>query len=203
MAEPEFLSPADRHVTSRLGELTPDDFAVAPPPASVWQGIAAGLVSEPVATPTGRHRRLPRVALGIGAAAAVAVAIVGVALTSRRADDMVITEAATLSSDGLPGAPPGRQATARVLDERGRRVLEVDLGDTRPASGEYLELWLIKPDISGMVSLGAVRPDGTYDLPAGLQVDDYPVVDVSTEPYDGNPAHSGLSLLRGVLDRTT
>lgn len=202
MAEPDFLSPADRQVTDRLAEMTADDFALVSPPTSIWQGISAGLVGEPTLAPT-RQRRSPRVSLVIGAAAALALALVGVAVTQRGADDVLVTEAATLSSDGLPGAPPGRQATARVVDEQGRRILHVDLGDTRPDSGEYLELWLIKPDISGMVSLGAVRPDGTYDLPAGLQVDDYPVVDISTEPYDGNPAHSGVSLLRGVLDRMT
>ena len=53
--------------------------------------------------------------------------------------------------------------------------------------------------ISGVVSLGTARPDGTYDFPPGLSLADCPVVDVSTEPFDGNPTHSGDSLLRGVL----
>ena len=79
-------------------------------------------------------------------------------------------------------------------------VIRVDLGDDlQPATGQYLEVWLIQRDFSGMVSLGTVRPDGTYQFPRGLRLADYPIVDVSTEPYDGDPTHSGSSLLRGDL----
>jgi len=31
-------------------------------------------------------------------------------------------------------------------------------------------------------------------------VADYPLVDISIEPYDGNPTHSGDSIVRGQLD---
>jgi hypothetical protein len=44
-----------------------------------------------------------------------------------------------------------------------------------------------------------VNGSGEYRLPDGLQVSDYPIVDLSTEPYDGKPTHSGASLLRGKL----
>lgn len=37
-------------------------------------------------------------------------------------------------------------------------------------------------------------------VPDGLDADAYSVVDVSIQPYDGDPAHSGDSLLRGTLD---
>jgi hypothetical protein len=49
------------------------------------------------------------------------------------------------------------------------------------------------------VSLGPLRPDGSYDLPPGLDPEQFPIVDVSVEPLDGDPAHSGDSRLRGQL----
>ena len=40
---------------------------------------------------------------------------------------------------------------------------------------------------------------GTFALPAGLDLSEYPIVDVSDEPVDGNPAHSSVSIVRGTL----
>ena len=36
-------------------------------------------------------------------------------------------------------------------------------------------------------------------LPAGISLADYPVVDISAEPYDGDPTHSTDSVVRGTL----
>ena len=70
------------------------------------------------------------------------------------------------------------------------------------AGDGYLELWMIDPSVSKLVSLGPLRDDGVYVLPASVDPAEYPIVDVSVEPVDGNPAHSGASLLRGQLDLT-
>jgi hypothetical protein len=67
-----------------------------------------------------------------------------------------------------------------------------------PGDG-FLEVWVIDAEVTKLVSLGPSRPDGTYDLPPGLDPEDFPVVDVSVEPLDGDPAHSGDSVLRGEL----
>ena len=58
---------------------------------------------------------------------------------------------------------------------------------------------MIDPEVSQLVSLGPLREDGLYDLPAGLDPEAFPIVDVSVEPIDGDPTHSGDSLLRGQL----
>lgn len=50
-----------------------------------------------------------------------------------------------------------------------------------------------------MVSLGPSRPDGRYAVPSGVDAGRFPVVDVSLEPPDGDPTHSGTSVLRGTL----
>jgi hypothetical protein len=60
----------------------------------------------------------------------------------------------------------------------------------------------MQPDAVRMVPVGVVhRGDTVLPLPDGLDLGAYPVVDVSVEPLDGNPAHSGLSVARGQLQR--
>ncbi len=86
------------------------------------------------------------------------------------------------------------------------RVLQVWL-DELPDTGDdgFLEAWLIDPVTGSMVSLGPVDTGSgraaTVELtvPSGLDVGTYALVDVSAEPLDGDPTHSGDSLLRGTL----
>ena len=61
----------------------------------------------------------------------------------------------------------------------------------------FTEVWLINPDVTELISLGPIRTDGVYDLPPGLDPTAFPIMDVSSEQFDGNPQHSGDSVLRG------
>lgn len=182
-----------------LRDLQPDDGHLVAPPPEVWAKIDAAVSAtesrrpDPAAA-TSRRR------WWLGAAAALVVVGVGGAALLWRDDAEVVLATTELTSDGLDGAPPGLRGQADVVESSAGEVIRVDVGDARPASGEFLEVWLIKADVSGMVSLGTVRPDGTYEFPQGLSLADYPIVDVSTEPYDGDPKHSGASLLRGQID---
>ena len=65
----------------------------------------------------------------------------------------------------------------------------------------YVEVWLIDPDsgLEKMVSLGSIDGDGSFDLPASIDIRRYRVVDISIEPADGVPTHSGRSILRAEL----
>ena len=82
----------------------------------------------------------------------------------------------------------------------GTRVLEVDLRAPE-LDDAYYEVWLLEPDVSGLVPLGTTQAGTTvFEIPAGLDLDEFPVVDVSVEPLDGDPAHSGDSVVRGVLE---
>jgi hypothetical protein len=50
------------------------------------------------------------------------------------------------------------------------------------------------------VSLGVVSgASGTFAIPAGVDITQYVLVDISDQPYNGNPAHSGNSIVRGQL----
>jgi hypothetical protein len=87
---------------------------------------------------------------------------------------------------------------AAVVDRDGAEELTLDASVPDAADGFY-EVWLIDEAVDGMVSLGPLRADGRYPIPAGVDVRAFPVVDVSIEPPDGEPTHSGRSVLRGVL----
>lgn len=94
----------------------------------------------------------------------------------------------------------GLSARAQVVTHEGRRVLRVDLDDAVATSSGYLEVWLLRSDVSGMVTLGVL--EGTHAelvLPEGVSLEEYPVVDVSVEAVDGDPSHGGRSVLRGQL----
>jgi hypothetical protein len=96
------------------------------------------------------------------------------------------------------GAQPGQ---AKVMDSPDGLIVRVD-ASSLPAVDGYYEVWLIDKDVSAMVALGALPAGsiGTFTVPPGISIADYPIVDISLEPLDGDPAHSKVSLLRGVLD---
>ena len=193
---------------------------VAPPP-SVWAGIAAATgvsaaprpeVSAPAPSagppappapvaevlPFRSRRSRP---LLLVAAAAVAGGVIGAGVMGlvRSGDDPAAEPVTAVALDALTDEPASGRAEVVVRDD-GSRALQVDL--RAPAlDGEYYELWLIEPDVVDMVPLGILRPGTqTFELPAGLDLGEFPVVDVSVEPIDGDPTHSGDSVARGVLD---
>ena len=67
----------------------------------------------------------------------------------------------------------------------------------------YLEAWLIDEDATRLYPLGILtrEPDGThfrgtFRLPPNLSLTAFNTLDVSAEPFDGDPGHSGKSVLR-------
>lgn len=89
--------------------------------------------------------------------------------------------------------------SATVLQTGAGRILQVQLAGEVPADG-YREIWLLTANAQGLVSLGVLPgTEAAIPLPAGLDLAAFPVVDVSQEQFDGNPAHSADSLSRGTL----
>jgi hypothetical protein len=163
------------------------------PPPGLWDRIAAE-AGPAGGTPLERARRRRRPPLWIlGAAAAAVLVVVGVAVGVGSDREPEVVASTTLD----PLGPTGSGA-AELVDEDGDLVLEVEAEGLDPGDG-FLEVWVIDQDVSKLVSLGPSRPDGSYDLPPGLDPQEFPVVDVSVEPLDGDPAHSGDSVLRGTL----
>jgi hypothetical protein len=175
---------------------------VAPPP-QVWTAIAAATGVQ--ATPRTerppaevlpmRPRRWVRW-LPLAAAVLVGGVVGGTVMAVRGNDDAGAVVAAT-ALDPLPDESASGSAEVREVD--GSRSLQVDL-DAPALSEGYYEVWVMQPDAVKMVPVGVVqRGDTVLPLPAGIDLGAYPLVDVSVEPLDGNPAHSGLSVARGTL----
>lgn len=167
------------------------------PPGGLWDRIADHAGAAPISdsAPTVLlTRRRPWVPVAAVAAALLVAILVGslLVITNRGGPDVVAV--ATLDQLGTQGS-----GSVELVDDGGRLRLRVDTADLDPGDG-FLELWVIDPDVSQLVSLGPLRSDGIHELPAGLDPADFPIVDISVEPLDGDPTHSGDSVLRGQLD---
>ena len=168
----------------------PGDVVWEAPPEQLWDRIAAAIEEPPAGVePLARRRRTWWT---IGAAAAAVVVVAVAALVLRRDDDQVVAE---VELEQLGDSGSGR---AELLDRGGSYQVRLETTGLDPADG-YLELWLLDPSATRLVSLGPLRDDGLYDLPSGVDPSEFPVVDVSVEPVDGDPTHSGQSVLRGQL----
>ena len=92
----------------------------------------------------------------------------------------------------------GGSGRAELVNADGVKQIRLETADLDAGDG-FLEVWVIDPSVTKLVSLGPLRPDGIYDLPEGLDPAQFPIVDISVEPVDGDPTHSGNSVLRGQL----
>lgn len=190
----------------------------ADPPAGLWDRIAAevGLPddgSEAGATPPDGgtppsltvlptrppRRRLPLliaaaalVALGLGAALVLALQGEGDPATEQVAQ-------ATLSGSDLQPGSAG-SGSAELVQRGDDWEVQID-AEGLPAldDGMYYEAWLLSAGGDEVQSLGTIDSTGTFQVPPGLAIDDYPLVDISIEPIDGDPGHSSESVLRGRL----
>lgn len=150
-----------------------------------------------------RPRRRP---LLLVAAAAVVGAVIGAGAVAVLRDGgtrpdpgPVATSVAAVDLDPL--ADNDASGRAEVVERPdGTRVLQVQLR-AGALDDRYYEVWLIDEAVQDMVPVGVAR-SGTvsFELPGGLDLGRFPIVDVSVEPLDGDPTHSGVSVARGVLD---
>ncbi|TJY66385.1 anti-sigma factor [Arthrobacter sp. CAU 1506] len=193
--DPELESPGPQvwqAIHRELGlapELAEDPLRSAPGPAPLHDATAERPASAAPA-PRPRLRNFP--AWLAAAAAVVLLAAIGVSWIVNR-------NTATLAQADLkPLEQYAATGTARVVENNGIRELEIRLS-ANEARG-YQEVWLIAPDLSGLVSLGVMDSDsGRFPIPQGLDLSKFPIVDVSDEPLDGNPEHSTVSIVRGSL----
>ena len=188
-----------------------------PPPPHIWEAIVAatGVSATPRpdaaaaaplvdAAPSAeeaqvlpfRSRRRPVLLV---AASVVIGAVVGAGAVVVLNDSDGVEAVETIALDPLDDNDATGQAEVLVRDD-GSRALEVQL--TAPALDDgFYEVWLIEPSIVDMVSLGIARSGTqTFELPADLDLGEFPIVDVSVEPLDGDPLHSGVSVARGQLE---
>lgn len=192
--------------------------ALLQPPARVWDAIADELelghdasqhpgpeLAAPTAPPAppmhvaprGRGRRGRRALLiGLVASAAAVAVVAGVWSSGILTTGPIIVSEASLASfpdwEGAEG-----EAVLEEIDGHHRVVVRLDAD--LPDDG-HREVWLLTEDASALVSLGVLTgAEGEFPLPDDVDVSRFTVVDVSQEADDGDPAHSGDSIVRGQL----
>lgn len=197
---------SDDEITETARTVQPHDFERIAPPPQVWNNILAEVEEEMAAQEAIARKRSRGGFLGshrLLSAAAATLLMVGVAaaVVLWPADDPAPTEvaAASMTTEGLPVSTTAT-ADATFVCEDDACFVEVRLTDVPDAGADDLELWVINDDVTDMYSLGQItEADQRYRLPHGVTAQDFPIVDISIEPDDGDPTHSGQSVLRGVF----
>jgi anti-sigma-K factor RskA len=192
-AEVEAMQP----VVSRLEGL-PDDAWEPPEPPPLALPVAEIPAAAAPAVPWWR-RRPARLALAAGLACAALIAGLAIGLGALDGDggDGGL-EGDTVALDPVgprQGGAAGELTLPSAADEQAR----LRVSGLSPSGDDFYEVWLLGK--RGVVSLGSFRvgEGGGTDLDLRLPVDTsgYRYYDVSLEPDDGDPEHSGDSILRG------
>ncbi|MBD5784744.1 anti-sigma factor [Cellulosimicrobium terreum] len=163
-------------------------------------GVTGGPTDEGTIVPLTPRRRRAWLPVAAAACLALVAGVAGGAWWATREEAPPETTLATAELAPLPDWPDASGQARLEETPDGRRQVVVTV-DAPVPEGTFREVWLLAPDVSGLVSLGVLEgAEGTFDVPAGLDVAAFPVVDVSEEHFDGDPAHSGDSVVRGPLD---
>lgn len=171
-----------------------------PPDTETLDPTLASRFSAPGHRVSRRRRRLvgPLVA-GVLAVAAATGAIF-VAATALAPKTTVPTQ--TILAEARLKALPNWSGSSgeAILEKTGsERQVVVTVSEPRKAPG-YREVWLMSSDLTKLISVGVLDGEkGRFTIPTDIDLADYPIVDVSSEQPDGNPAHSGDSIVRGTL----
>ncbi|MGK2931585.1 MAG: anti-sigma factor domain-containing protein [Solirubrobacterales bacterium] len=203
LANPELTALVEqlRPVVGKLEGLPDEAWEPAEPPPLVMPGTAPEAVRTPAASSPRRGFRWLRA--GAGLAASAAILAVGV-LIGFQLDDSGPSEPApqrTLALDSFGEAPAGASGKIDLVSSEGDAAT-VDVSGLRPTGdSEFYELWLLGEE-GELVALGSFRvePDGhsRIEVPLPVDPDDYQYFDVSVQPDNGDPGHSGVSVLRGL-----
>lgn len=174
----------------------PSDVVYETPPDTMWAAIEAGLAEGGgggalVVDLDARRRARLRIASAVAGVAAVLLVGVPLALSLRGSSAETVELAALPGYEGIGGRA-----------ELDGRDLVVDLTGVQPKQGEFYEVWLLQiegGELQDLVALGTIDASGHYKISQSVDLSRFNTVDVSVEPDDGDPAHSGKSMLRGEL----
>lgn len=192
-------------VAADPASVAPAPESAAEPPVEASPEPVADEVSGAGAAPDQPRRRVrsrrSSATLWILAASTALVVAIGAGVWIGRT---LAPATAVVASAQLAAFPDHPQAAGQAEvddDGDGRRTLTVTLEGDDPAEGDYREVWLIRDDGQALISLGVLEDSsGTFLVPDGVDLAEYRLVDISVEPVDGDPAHSGDSIVRGELD---
>jgi anti-sigma-K factor RskA len=178
-----------RPVVSRLERVPAEAWDPPEPPPLVLPDDAGE------ATRRGRPRRRLALRPAVAALAAAALLAGGIGLGVLLDRDPVPSGELALRPVG--DRDPGASGDIAVSGDG----LTVRVSGLQPTGdGEFYELWLLGAD-QRLVGLGSFQVDqegaATLELPLPVNPDGFEFFDLSLEPGDGDPGHSGVSVLRG------
>ena len=156
----------------------------------------------------------PALGLAVGALACIAMGIgLGAALfgdgePATVASTPITTPTSTptpirqVSLERFGSAPEGAAAIASVFATSDGETIDVRVSGMPPlAPGHFYELWALGAK-GRMISLGNITIDadgnGATSIRVPVSLSQFPVLDISLETADGNPRHSGDSMLRST-----
>lgn len=190
--------PAPASTASPAGAVGVAAPAADRPTPAESQSSAPVAGAEATVVPLSSRRPMRRWLVPAAAAAAGVALAVAAAVVAQQPDSGELRAVADLTI--VPGGPAasGSRGSAELMATSQAQMVRVSVEDL-PAGANSYEVWLF--DGTGdMVSLGFLRDgQGVFAVPAGVDVNAFNTVDVSDEPGDGNPAHSGVSVVRGTF----
>ncbi len=189
----------------------PDD-QLQTPPGSVWAGIQNEIL-EPApnrlpassgsssATNLADARRSRSARIWVLVAAAAVIGVLAGGIVTARIVNPAPTQNVVATGNLASVGASNLSGTAQVSEGVNGNELTVDIPGLPALNDGYYEVWMATPDAKTMVAVGTVSPgqSGIFNLPAGMNIADFSLVDVSIEHFDGNPAHSADSVVRGQL----
>jgi anti-sigma-K factor RskA len=199
-AEFELAMTADPELRAEVERLRPVVSKLERVPADAWESPEPPplVMPEPEAAPrrSPARRRLVLRPLVAGVAAVTLLAAgTGIGVLLDR--DPAAAPASELALRPVGDLDPGASGGIAVSDDG----VTVRVNGLQPTDGDqFYELWLLGAD-KRLVGLGSfqVGEDGaaTLELPLPVDPGAFAYFDLSLEPGDGDPGHSGVSVLRG------
>lgn len=178
--------------------ITDEDRPMAPPDA-LWQRITDEIESDgPVRTQSTHIARGGGKAGWFALAAAVGVLVGSLGTVVAMDRDNPPPTIAQAELEPLAGTDVRGVAQVRQTANGPKLVVDVP---GLPAPEGYYEVWMLAPDASSMVSIGVLGSGevNEFPLPDGMDMQQFPVVDISVEQFDGDVTHSADSVVRGEL----
>jgi hypothetical protein len=181
----------------RVGRLASEVPLTAEPP----DGLERAALERAGVVGPGRSRAMTVLVPALGAATVV-LGILGMNWRSEadrmRADLGPFGETVRLVNLEGASAPPQDKTLELVRYGDASYRVEAETPFPRAPEGYYYELWMVGP--SGRVSCGAFTGGSFHHFPVGVDPAEYPYLQITLEPEDGDESMNGTVQWEGRLD---